>query len=224
MLLFFDFDGTLIDVKRKYFAVYDEFVQLYKGRTLSINEFWSMKRMTLSNDEILRASGIHNVDPESLREYIKENVEKEIYLRLDVLFQDSERTLKTLSQKYTCYLVSMRRNRAMFLTQVQWLGIKMYFREIISPYEFDFKNHLTDTRKSDALKRLDISMPAMIIGDSGLDLITGRNLDIYTCAVTTGIRERSVLESYNPDYIIDSLDDIHGVIESISTGEGRLQR
>lgn len=52
----------------------------------------------------------------------------------------------------------------------------------------------------------------LMVGDTELDILCGKNANAKTCAATYGYRSSDLLNSFNPDYIIDS---INGVVYSI---------
>lgn len=51
------------------------------------------------------------------------------------------------------------------------------------------------------------------IGDSEVDVETSKNANLPCIAVTWGFRDKKVLESLNPEYIVDSPSDILNIIE-----------
>ena len=51
------------------------------------------------------------------------------------------------------------------------------------------------------------------IGDSDVDIETSKNAKLPCIAVTWGFRDKEVLESLNPEYIVDSPSDILNIIE-----------
>ncbi len=51
------------------------------------------------------------------------------------------------------------------------------------------------------------------IGDSEVDVITSKNANLPCIAVTWGFRDKKVLESLNPEYIVDSPAEILRIIE-----------
>lgn len=51
------------------------------------------------------------------------------------------------------------------------------------------------------------------IGDSEVDVETSKNANLSCVAVTWGFRDKEVLESLNPEYIVDSPSDILRIIE-----------
>jgi phosphoglycolate phosphatase len=54
---------------------------------------------------------------------------------------------------------------------------------------------------------------AMIVGDSSVDVITGRNAGIWTCGVSYGFQPESFAE-HPPDWMVDSLDELAGRLDS----------
>jgi len=54
----------------------------------------------------------------------------------------------------------------------------------------------------------------IIVGDSELDILCGKNAGTRTCAVTYGYRTREELEKYTPDFVIDDFAEIVDVINS----------
>jgi phosphoglycolate phosphatase len=57
---------------------------------------------------------------------------------------------------------------------------------------------------------------AMIIGDSDIDVLTGRNAGLWTCGVSYGFAPHS-LESAPPDVLVDSPAELTQVF--VSTAE-----
>ena len=51
------------------------------------------------------------------------------------------------------------------------------------------------------------------IGDSEVDVVTSKNAKLPCIAVTWGFRDKKVLERLNPEYIVDSPNDILSIIE-----------
>ena len=55
----------------------------------------------------------------------------------------------------------------------------------------------------------------LMVGDTELDILCGKNAGAKTCAVTYGYRRPDLLNLHNPDYIIDSIKEIVSEIFSI---------
>ena len=46
------------------------------------------------------------------------------------------------------------------------------------------------------------------VGDSEVDILTGQNAKVFTIAVTWGNRSKDLLESYHPDLMVDTMEDL----------------
>ncbi len=66
----------------------------------------------------------------------------------------------------------------------------------------------------EAVKEMGADVESTVyIGDSEVDVITSQNANLPCIAVTWGFRDKKVLESLNPEYIVDSPSDIMRIIE-----------
>lgn len=48
----------------------------------------------------------------------------------------------------------------------------------------------------------------LYVGDSGVDMQTAKRAEVTACGVTWGFRPRTELETFQPDYIVDSAEEI----------------
>ena len=70
----------------------------------------------------------------------------------------------------------------------------------------------------EALKYLNVDInEAIFIGDSDTDLKTAQNAQIKAIAVTWGYRDKKTLEAYQPEALVDTVEDLTKTIERIST-------
>lgn len=53
----------------------------------------------------------------------------------------------------------------------------------------------------------------IMVGDTELDILCGKNAGSKTCATTFGYRDTEVLKSYNPDFLISSLTEIINLLD-----------
>ncbi|MCX7797206.1 MAG: HAD-IA family hydrolase [Melioribacter sp.] len=53
----------------------------------------------------------------------------------------------------------------------------------------------------------------MIVGDSELDVMCGKNANSLTCAVTYGYRNKEELQKVNPDFLIDTIYDLVKIVD-----------
>lgn len=52
----------------------------------------------------------------------------------------------------------------------------------------------------------------LYVGDSGVDMQTAANAGVTACGVTWGFRPRTELEKFNPQYIVDTAEDIKAIV------------
>jgi len=48
----------------------------------------------------------------------------------------------------------------------------------------------------------------LYVGDSGVDMQTAKNANVTSCGVSWGFRPRTELESFQPDFIVDTAEEI----------------
>jgi phosphoglycolate phosphatase len=199
--VFFDLDGTLIDVASRHYRVYSELTQQFGGTPLEKNTYWDMKRKKTKWPQLLPASGLSpRIEREFLEAFIP-RIEDPEYLKIDQLYPDALSTVKTLTERFECYLVSLRRNQTNLLAELGWLGLQPHFVRILSGHSesdgYDKKIELISAELGDA--------GGVIIGDTEADIITGKELGLTTIAVTSGIRDEQFLQALEPDYVIEHI-------------------
>jgi len=206
--LFFDLDGTLLDVSARNYKVYSELVCEFGGTPLQKPAYWDLKRKKTKWPVLLPESGLSaDIEKDFLSRFIP-LIERPDYLKLDVLFPGSLTALEVVSPHFDCYLVSLRRNEDNLLQELEWLGIRRYFKKVLSGHSesdgYDKKIELIQ-------HELD-SQSGFIVGDTEADIITGKELDLVTIAILSGIRDEQFLEALHPDYMLRDISELPGVL------------
>jgi phosphoglycolate phosphatase len=201
MKIFFDLDGTLIDVSLRNYTVYSEVTKNFHGEPLDRSIYWDLKRKKTKWPELLMLSKLlPTLESTYLASFITK-IEDINYLKLDTLFPDSLQTLGLLSAAHECYLVSLRRNHRSLLEELSWLQLTPHFTKILSGHSesdgYDVKTQLIQ-------KELD-GEPGMIVGDTEADVVTGKELNLKTVALTSGIRDEQFLAALKPDYLLPTI-------------------
>jgi phosphoglycolate phosphatase-like HAD superfamily hydrolase len=216
MNLWFDFDGTLVDVREKYLTLYRSFCHQHGAeKPLSDDTFWQLKRDGRSNTELAAKSGLCTAVAGKFSAFVEANVELDVSLRRDRLFAQTTEVLRELSKVHSCRLISMRRDYKSLLRQVEWLDIRDCFEQVL---EVDRGASTDFTPKAEAIRRLGETGRALIIGDSEMEIRTARQLKISSCSIATGIRSRERLMALSPDYFIEALPDIFSVVSDLASG------
>ena len=66
--------------------------------------------------------------------------------------------------------------------------------------------------KSRVINKLRRDNKSAIIGDTEMDILVGKNLEILSIAVLSGIRNKEKLDAYKPDYIIEDISYLSKIL------------
>ena len=201
MNLFFDLDGTLLDSKRRLYTLFQDLVS---KSTLSVNEYWELKRNKIDHKAILlNKFNYTEIDYINFESKFLEQIESPGYLKLDILFYGVCEMLGILAQKNKIFIITSRQNKENTFVQLKKLDIYKYFENIL----------VTERKyeKVELIRKLQFQNEDFIIGDTDYDILTGKQLGIHTIAVSYGFLNKQKLNEYNPEYIVDNLAEI-GII------------
>ena len=209
--IFFDLDGTLIDTSERQYRVYNDILGLLRlSNKLSKEEFWNLKRAGKKTLTLLPDNAVKSHGAEFSKKWL-EKVEEKEYLNYDKLYPKSVDVLSALECKFDLLLVTLRRNKKNLLWELDNLCLTKYFKLVIngSPLLCNDKVSLIQGyTKSHAEEENGI-----IIGDSEMDVITGKKLGMLSIGITYGIRSRSFLRRLRPSFLIDSLPEILNILD-----------
>lgn len=201
MKIFLDLDGTILDIKYKCYRLYVNVLSHGGFYTVDVSTYWKMKRNKISEEEIASKT----TTPIFAKYYAKKCVsliETIDYLILDSVLDGVYAILDRWSSDHDLYLVTSRRNEVNLNHQLSLFDLHRYFKRVYSSGELQIK-------KEDLIKH-EVSDQAgcVIIGDTELDIEVGKILSIKTIAVTSGAREKHVLEKTCPDVLTKSICDL----------------
>ena len=202
--VFFDLDGTLLDVSERNYRVYSEVTKQFGGTPMDKTTYWDLKRKKTKWPELLPLSKLDAAIEREFLEVFITKIEDPKYLELDVLLPNAVRVLEEVSSKAACRLVSLRRNEANLHKELERLKLNDYFVEILSGHSesdgYDKKIELIKSRLGNSR--------GVIIGDTEADIVTGKNLGLTTVAMLSGIRDEKFLEVLEPDYMLNDISDV----------------
>src|SRR3954465_4262204 len=116
MNIFFDFDGTLIDAKKR---LYGLFKHLVSECDLSYEAYWDIKRRQLDHAHIL--SNNYNYTAEQIKQFTDvwmSEIETESWLNVDEPFAGMTEYLIELSKIADLYLITARQHPEMVVKQI----------------------------------------------------------------------------------------------------------
>ena len=105
----FDFDGTIINVAHRDYAIYCKLVSDLSGLTLPFERYWSMRRARTDIHLILSQSGISEKnDVNTFLQQRAEMIEDEKYLALDTVIPGVKEAIMLNRTLFSPYLVTTR--------------------------------------------------------------------------------------------------------------------
>jgi len=197
MKIFFDLDGTLIDSKLRMYSLFQELVP---QSVLTYDEYWEYKKKKTSHAMLL--DQVFNFEKKEIQLF--ENqwmklIEADNWLEFDQPFEGvTDYLIKLKDKGYFLYVVTARQFKDKAISQLALFGWSNIFQDILVTEQ---KN-----KKEDLIKpHLEGFEVNWIVGDTGMDINTGKKLGIKTVAVLSGFQNEVVLSSYKPDYILKNI-------------------
>jgi phosphoglycolate phosphatase len=200
MNLFFDLDGTLIDARKR---VYEVFNFLTQQTQLNFDEYWNLKRDKYNHQYILK--NLLAYEDDKITQFTGKflaNIEKKQYLDIDQPISGAEDLLQYLKKKnHSLYVVTARQKKQSALYQLEKFKWLPYFNEVLVTEQKTSKVDLI-------LPYLKSSYGAVMIGDTGKDVETGKQLNIETVAVLSGFMSEKSLLNYQPTHLINDVTEL----------------
>ena len=201
----FDFDGTIVDSMQMVFSALNDAL---KRRNLPTIEIELLGRM----------AGLPVIDIISSKAHITEaaakEVEKDVFKTYTSFCRTScqllphvESTLKTLkSKKIKLGLFTTTPTKPLMAVEKKF-SLKDYFDIMIAKEDAENKPNPEGLNK--IVKEFGIRKDeCLYVGDSPIDILTGKAAGIKAIAVTTGIATLQQLKETNPDGIISDLEKL----------------
>ena len=209
--LFIDFDGTLVDVSKRNYAVYIEIAKKNNvNQLLADNEYWDKRRDGLSFARLFQL--VHGIDGgRHIQDEFISLIEQPKYLQLDKVFNEVTETLAELKDKYRLVLVSLRRNKFNLVNQLKSLTLDQLFDEILSvagePSGIEAKCNLIKSSK------FFNSETKYMIGDTEVDIKTAYEIGGVAVSVLSGLRNLEYLSKLSPKYTIKEFSELPILLE-----------
>jgi phosphoglycolate phosphatase-like HAD superfamily hydrolase len=210
-----DFDGPIMDVSERYYRVYQFCLQNIRYpqqsvRELSRSEFWQLKRSRVPEKQIALKSGLDNNQAQEFAQLRRKTVHTDTYFQYDSLIPGAVDTLVKIQQAgIDLAVMTMRRVRELdYALQKYELG--NFFPEnrryclsndYVKTSDIEDKPLLMER----ALAELPPACDTWMVGDTEAALSAAKKYGIKVIAVESGIRDRTQLETYQPDVIVEDL-------------------
>lgn len=191
--IFFDLDGTIIDVYKRYYTVIKNYLS---DNQLSIDNFdyesfIKLKKSGMKDHMIIKELTLAEIDIEKYVSFKREKLEDSSYLSLDTFIGESPYSdLNKLRNKgYYLEIISQRRNVHNGMTQVEALGLMDYFDKIT------FLHPRADNSKLNYLRNI-ATKNDFIIGDSPIEIECAQELSMGCFFVDTGLYGVDCVKKY----------------------------
>lgn len=210
-----DFDGPIMDVSERYYRVYQFCLEKtrYPGQPvqqLSKAEFWQKKRSRIPEKQIALSSGLDEAQSQAFSQLRRQTVHTEPYFEYDSLIPGAiEALLKIQQAGVDLAVMTMRR-----VWELDY-AFKKYNLERFFPENrcYCLSNDYVKTRDIEdkpllmarALAELPPATNTWMVGDTEADITAAKKHGIRVMAVESGIRDRTQLELYHPDLIVQDL-------------------
>jgi phosphoglycolate phosphatase-like HAD superfamily hydrolase len=212
-----DFDGPIMDVSDRYYHVYKLCLQQCKYpdrpvKQLSKPEFWQLKRGKVPEIKIGILSGLDTQQAQQFAELRRQSVHKMEFLGRDRILPGAIESLEKLQHsKVDLAVMTMRRVRELDEAFSRY-DLGRFFpldrryclsNDYVKTADVRDKPLLMER----ALKQLPPASDVWMVGDTEADLVAAKTHNIKVIGVLSGIRDRSQLESYAPDFIVNNLSE-----------------
>lgn len=208
--IFLDLDGPVLDVSARYHRVHRNVVQRHGGWPFPRAVYWEAKRNLVPETEILIRCGL---SPEAAREADAQRrleIERPDHLELDEPWPWMADVLDELWDLGRLGLVTLRQHRDRLDRQLDALGLHLFFREVVAG-----PGDGTPEAKAALLRRSGISWGpgSVLVGDTEVDVASGRALGLRTVALGCGIRTPALLAPWSPDALFEDLRQVPSWLE-----------
>ncbi len=208
-MLFLDLDGTLLDVKKRHYAVYVEVLAMgdLRGVPIPEKEYWGHRIENKPVDDILRKSRLFPTKFTLFKQRFVERLETPEMLAMDNVREGVETALGKIYTKTPIVLVTQRKDPEELESQLVSVGLRKYFATVLSGRPEERRRATPDARwqhKAELVKKRYRILPteALWIGDTENDVKSAKSLGFEVWLVEGGHRTKELQMKADPDRIV----------------------
>lgn len=191
--VFWDLDGTLVDNR---YRLYELFCVLTETDFLTFDEYWSYKFRGYGQGKMLELIKYDKKNHSEFQRIWLKEIEKEEWLKKDILQKDAKETLEVLFWSgISQYVITNRQFIRNVEEELKWLNIPHFFNGIST-------TALKGKKADEMRKSFDVSGNDFMIGDSAEDIMAAKELGIHSIAICTDVRNEKLLKKYEPEWLL----------------------
>lgn len=214
--IIFDFDGTLLDVSERYYAVFCECCAALNISPLSKSDYLNLKRRGIKDAEILvKEYSLSSEKIIQFKQHRNSILEENRYLDMDVLHAAVRPLLAELQQKkYELVLLSLRDNIDNGINQLKKLGIWGYFSKAIFTGPVPAVQQHADRKYHRLLEHFspeDI-LENYYVGDTATDIETSHKLGTKMIVVAWGLEEAKKVDASKISSMVENVAELRKIL------------
>lgn len=203
-ILAFDYDGVIVDSLNLIMKIFNDACRKYSFEKYNIKEIKDKEEFVKLFDsnfyDVIVSKGMPKEKIPQIIEFFRTEQQK-LYQNKVNLFDDVKSMLKELSKT----------NKIIVITSNITKTVKDYLLEKGINEVDEIVGADIETSKIKKIQRIKSEYPnseIYYIGDTKGDIIEGKEAKVKTVATTWGYHNREKLEKSNPDFIVDSTEEL----------------
>ena len=212
-IIVFDLDGTLIETRLD-IAVSVNHVRV----TLGLNPLDTDVVATYIGDgiQLLMSRAFETTDPQAIQNAI--DIFREHYwdhcMDNSYVYPGVVETLDKLAHNRILTVASNKRED-FTRKMIRGYNLDTYFATVVGGDTLHWKKPDKEVLEHVLRQHRKSPEEAMIVGDSATDVQTGKNTGVTTVAVTYGIGDKQKMREANPEYTIDSFEQLWDIVSAM---------
>ncbi|STX55618.1 HAD-superfamily hydrolase [Legionella beliardensis] len=205
-IIFFDFDGTIVDTMKQYFHLYNEFANKNNKPIIAINDYQKLRNNSFN--EVRKKLGLNLLETFIIAKKIKKQLFKDPYLIkivpgiIDIINEIHKRN-------FLIYIVSS--NTKNNIQKILIANKINHIEKIISTYRGFNKTYFIKKY----LKKNKDYQRAFLVSDEYKDIRVANKLDIISIAVTWGANDFIQNQEVIPNFTISEPGQILTAIKQL---------
>ncbi len=197
--LYLDLDGSLLDVSKRDYSLYRKIVSPTGCTPLSERRYWLLRRRKTPVGAILRASRAR-ISTRTYQRQWRHLIETPWAMRHNRVIPGARAFLRRWHGSHRLVVVTLRRRQDLLRKELQQRGFSHYLSNCLRGSGDGVPWRIKRTLIAQDLNRH--PGPAVLIGDTEVDVRAGASLKLVTIALTHGARDRTQLSRFNPTVIL----------------------